>query len=415
MPSIRLAALAAAILSLSFFAPATAAPAKKERPVWGFIARILTEHPEAQAALARVDQAEAEALALAAPLYNPSLELGVEDRRGAAGSPSAYDAGIAYTLEIGGKREARERTGAARAAAARAGGRSARNELAARVLALLALRESAMMLEANAERQNKAVGRLADALRRSYGAGDVGSADDALGTILRSQAESDLYSAQAQRAAAETALLSLCGCSAASLPSLSTIPPKPPTLAAGEISRLAENSLAVEAASSNVDAAQGEYDIARANRVPDPTISLGIGSDERQSLARLGLSIPIPILNDGSREADAKNRGVIVALRERDTIIREAFVRAQTAYDTYGLNVAAWESWSARSGSIDQRIGALEKLRSAGELSLTDLVVQLRETLDAEKQAAGVRNEAWQAYAEWLAATGQALTLAGGE
>jgi cobalt-zinc-cadmium efflux system outer membrane protein len=412
MPILYRAALVAAVIAAMLSVPATADP--KPTGLWTFIGRVLAEYPEAQAALARVDQAEAEARALAAPLYNPSLELGLEDKRGAAGTPSAYDVGLAYTLELGGKREARERTGAARAAAAAAGGRSARNELAARTLALLATREAAIALEANADRQNKAVLRLANALSRSYGAGDVGSADDALGNILRSQAEADLLAARAQRAAAETALLSLCGCRVADLPRLAAAPPRIPKLGEGEIERFAESSPAVEAAQSQVAAAEGEYDIARADRVPDPTISLGVGEDERQSLYRLGLSIPIPVINDGSREVEAKNRGIIVATRERELALRNAFVRARTAYETYGLSAESWAAWQSRAGSNDQRIAALEKLRNAGELSLTDFIVQLRETLDADRQGVEVRLGAWQAYAEWLAATGQALTLAGG-
>jgi cobalt-zinc-cadmium efflux system outer membrane protein len=406
------AVLAAALVTWSLSPSALAAP--KSESIWSFVGRVLVEHPEARAALARVDQAEAEARALAAPLYNPSLEIGAEDKRGAAGSPSAYDVGLAYTLEIGGKREARERTGAARAAAAAAGGRAARNELAARTLSLLATREAVIALEENAIRQNKAVMRLADGLSRSYAAGDVGSADDALANILRSQAEADLMSAKAQRAATEAALLSLCACRVQDLPALPAIPPNAPVLSEGEINRYAETSLAVDAAKSEVEVAQGEYDIARANRIPDPTISLGVGSDERQSLYRLGLSIPIPILNDGSRDADAKNRGVITALRERELAVRTAFVRARSAYDIYAISTESWSAWRKRAGSNDQRIAALEKLRSAGELSITEFIVQLRESLDADKQGVSVRNDAWQAYAEWLAATGQALTFAGG-
>jgi len=405
----RAAFAAALILAPSF---ALAAPAKS--PIWPFISRILTEHPEAQAALARADQAAAEARALAAPLYNPSIELGAEDVNGAPGRPSTYDVGVAYTIELGGKQAARERAGAGRAAAAAAGGRSARNELAARILGLLSTRESAIALEENARRQDGAAERLANALTRSYSAGDVGSADNALGEILRSQAAADLNAAQAQRAAVETALVSLCGCSVAALPRLPDIPPAVDALAEGEIRRLAEAAYGVDMARNDVAAAEGDLDIARAGRVPDPTISLGFGQDERQSMARLGLSIPIPVINDGSREVDAKNSGVIVALRERELALRTSFVRVQSAYETYQLSRSSWETWRRSAASNDQRLAALEKLRSAGELSLTDFVVQFRETLEAEKQGVGVRDAAWQAYAEWLAASSQALTLAGG-
>lgn len=408
--SIR-AALAAALLIAALIPPAFGA--SNNGQIWSFIGRVLAQNPEAQASLARADQAEAEAQALAAPLYNPSLEIGLEDKRGARGTPSAYDVGLAYTIELGGKSAARARAGSGRAAAASAGDRSVRNELAARTLMLLSAREAAIALEENASRQRAASERLANALSRSFGAGDVGSADEALGQILGLQAEADLNLAKAQRAAIETALTSLCSCRVGDLPRLPAAPPNLPRLDDGALKRFAETSLNVDAAQFGVAAAEGDLDIARANRVPDPTISLGVGEDERQSLYRLGLSIPLPLANDGSREVEAKNRAVIVAAREREVSLRDAYVRARTAYDAYQLNLASWDAWRASSGSNNDRITSLEKLRNAGELTLTEFVVQLRESLDAAKQGVAIRDAAWQAYAEWLAASSQALTLAG--
>lgn len=409
--SIR-AALAVALVFAASNAPALGAP--RGADLWSFIGKVLAQNPEAQASLARADQAEAEAQALAAPLYNPSLEIGVEDTRGARGTPSAYDVGLAYTIELGGKQSARARAGAGRWAAATASDRAVRNELAARTLMLLSAREAAIALEENASRQRAASERLANALSRSFGAGDVGSADNALGQILGLQAEADLNSAMAQRAAIETALSSLCACRAGELPRLAAAPPDVPRLDDGALKRFAEMSLNVDAAQSGVEAAEGDLDIARANRIPDPTISLGVGEDERQSLYRLGLSIPLPLANDGSREVEAKNRAVIVAARERELSLREAYVRARTAYDVYQLNLASWNAWRANAGSNDDRIASLEALRNAGEVTLTEFIVQLRESLDAAKQGVAIRDAAWQAYAEWLAASSQALTLAGG-
>ncbi len=408
--SVRAAAFAAVSL-LAIGSPVFGA--SRSGDAWPFVQRVLAQNPEAQASLARADQAKAEAEALAAPLYNPSLEIGVEDKRGARGTPSAYDVGVAYTLELGGKQSARARAGGGRWAAATASDRALRNELAARTLMLLSARESAISLEENATRQQAASARLAIALARSLGAGDVGTADSALGQILSLQAEADLNSAKSQRAAIETALTTLCACRAADLPRLAVAPPDVPRLDDGALKRFAEQSLSVEAARFGVEAAEGDLDVARAGRIPDPTISLSYGNDERQSLYRLGLSVPLPLANDGSREVEAKNRAVIVAARERETALRDAYVRARTAYDTYQINLASWNAWRSNAGSNDDRIASLEALRNAGEATLTEFVVQLKESLDASKQGVAIRDAAWQAYAEWLAASSQALTLAG--
>ncbi len=89
-------------------------------------------------------------------------------------------------------------------------------------------------------------------------------------------------------------------------------------------------------------------------------------------------------------------------------------MRGRTAYDTYQLSLTSWSVWRANAGPNDDRIASLEGLRNAGEVTLTEFIVQLRESLDAAKQGVAIRDAAWQAYAEWLAASSQALTLAGG-
>jgi cobalt-zinc-cadmium efflux system outer membrane protein len=58
----------------------------------------------------------------------------------------------------------------------------------------------------------------------------------------------------------------------------------------------------------------------------------------------------------------------------------------------------------------------LDRLWQAGELNTTDYLVQLKQALGTEASAIDQRGRMWQAWATWLAASGQAdqwLNLAG--
>ncbi len=57
-----------------------------------------------------------------------------------------------------------------------------------------------------------------------------------------------------------------------------------------------------------------------------------------------------------------------------------------------------------------------DRLWQAGELNTTDYLVQLKQALDTEVSATEQRGRMWRAWADWLAASGQAdqwLNLAG--
>jgi cobalt-zinc-cadmium efflux system outer membrane protein len=49
----------------------------------------------------------------------------------------------------------------------------------------------------------------------------------------------------------------------------------------------------------------------------------------------------------------------------------------------------------------------LRRLWEAGEISTTDYLVQLRQTLDVQESALDLRQILWRAWFEWLAASGR--------
>ncbi|MAT84314.1 MAG: ABC transporter permease, partial [Gammaproteobacteria bacterium] len=78
------------------------------------------------------------------------------------------------------------------------------------------------------------------------------------------------------------------------------------------------------------------------------------------------------------------------------------------------LSNAAWDDWE-RTGQVSLRrqTDLLRRLWEAGELSTTDYLVQLRQTLDVRESALDLRFALWEAWFEWLQASGRLDTWLG--
>ena len=67
----------------------------------------------------------------------------------------------------------------------------------------------------------------------------------------------------------------------------------------------------------------------------------------------------------------------------------------------------SWLAWQrSRAANAVDRAALLQRLWDAGEIGTTDYLVQLKQSLDTELTATGLRARAWEAFADWLAASG---------
>ena len=91
-----------------------------------------------------------------------------------------------------------------------------------------------------------------------------------------------------------------------------------------------------------------------------------------------------------------------------DDVLRRAYTRLLSATERYELAWASWEDWQDTGQvSIDRRTGQLKQLWESGEISTTDYLVQLQQTLDVQESALDLREALWRAWFEWLVASGQ--------
>jgi cobalt-zinc-cadmium efflux system outer membrane protein len=378
-------------------------------PVEAFLASLFPEHPRTQLFEANRARAAAEAQAAGQALYNPELEF---DATPVISSPPEtklspqYSAAMRLSLDVTGKSDLRGRQGEETALAARAEARLARVGLAADILAALAEREAARARQAAATRQADLATRILDVTIKRQKAGELpaiefGAAQLAAADAKRTQDEADLALVEA-----EEGLRAACLCTIERAPSLPADLVPPPALSEERIQELAAQRPETEAARRRAAAARQGLDLARAQRVPDPTIRLGGSSEGEEKRLLVGLSIPIPVLNSGSAEVAAAGRALSEAEAQERLVAQDAAQMIRKTARAYRRAFDAEQSWRAQAiPAVESQSALLTRLWRAGDLSATDLLVQMRETARSETAAIEARATAWSAYASLVRAT----------
>jgi cobalt-zinc-cadmium efflux system outer membrane protein len=143
-------------------------------------------------------------------------------------------------------------------------------------------------------------------------------------------------------------------------------------------------------------------------RRPDPTISLRVGEEDSETLTGVNLSIPLFIRNTLSAEVDVASAELLQAERKANDLYRRSMAQLEAAGLTYQLSRSAWQAWESTGAvSLGEQIKLLQRLWQAGETSTTDYLVQLKQALDTRVSAIEQRGRMWQAWINWLLASGQ--------
>lgn len=362
--------------------------------------------PEVQAARAELDAARARAQAAAQPLYNPELSLEAEkadvDRR---------VAGLSLTLDLSGKRRARAAKGDAGVQASEAGYALLRRDVAARWLKAWS---SAALTQRQGElgRQRLALMQRFDALAaQRLLVGDVSSPERDLAGLALAEAQMQQASLIGHEAAARAALLAISGESSARLPQLPQgLPP-----AADSVAPLATDDLPeLRQARALQQGAEAGVQVARRARMPDPTVSL-VGGQVRSGprndrVIGLSVSMPLPVFNSGHAEVVAARADADAAdaqLRSRQLMQHAGLQEAKTRY--VALREAAMAFRGGRAGAFGDRTALLEKLWRAGEISTSDYLTQLKQSLDTALSGHELESQTWQAWFDYLTAAGRLI------
>jgi len=389
---------------------AAAEPAPVPQALAAFLAGLFSGHPRTEVFEATRARAEAEAEAAGQALYNPELD--IEATPVVSTPPETklspqYSAAVRLSLDVTGKSGLKGSQGDETARAAQAEARLARTALAADILAALAEREAAQARQTAATRQADLAARLFDIATRRQKAGELPAVEFGAAQLAAAEAKRALDEAGLALVEAEDGLRAACLCVIEAVPALPADLMPPPALPEERVAEIVRQRPEAEAARRRAAAARQGFDLARAQRIPDPTIRLGGSSEGEERRVLVGLSIPIPVLNSGSAEVAAAGRALAEAEAQERLVAQEAAQAIRKAVRAYRRAVEAETAWRAQAvPAVESQSALLTRLWRAGDISATDLLVQMRETTRAQAAAIEARATAWAAYAGLVRAAG---------
>jgi cobalt-zinc-cadmium efflux system outer membrane protein len=272
----------------------------------------------------------------------------------------------------------------------------------------LANHQTGVEREALASERMRLMAEFSRLAKRRFQAGDLTQVEFDFASLAATGSRMQRATVAADLAEARQLLLSQAPNSQPQhWPSLPTQLPKL-LPSAKEPERLVLMLPSVQVAQREVDVAGATVELRRRERRPDPTVSFAGGKEDGEALVGLNLSIPLPIRNRFDHEVTAAIAEQSQAQALADDVMRRAYARLVNARERYRLSERAWADWEFTGlSSLNRQGNQLRRLWEAGEISTTDYLVQVQQTLDVQEAALNLRQALWKAWFEWLEASGQ--------
>lgn len=337
----------------------------------------------------------------AGALPNPTLDVGVEDRRRETRETTVQ---LSQPIELGGKRTARVDAAVRARDAAIAELNAKRADIRATVITtffdVLAAQERLRLAENSAELAKRATTVAA----RRVVAGKVSPVEVTKAKVAESSVRFELVQAKSELTSVRKRLAALWGNPSPRFERVEGQLDALPELPEGrELSRRLAASPALARARIEVDRRQALTQVERSRRIPDITLNMGVKRSEElgRNQAIVGVSIPLPFFD--------RNQGNILEALRRTDKARDELAATETRLDNAlaqafeTLNVARQES-----GVLQQEVlpgaqsayDAATKGYEAGKFNFLDVLDAQRTLLQAKSQYLRALSEAHRAAAE---------------
>ncbi len=361
---------------------------------------VLNSNPAIHAIEAERDAVIAKAQAADQPLYNPELELDVENT-----DIQTSSLGIIQTIDWSDKRGARSQAAQFEKNRFTAKLQAARQSLAAELLQALANYHTHNDMDGLTKQRIELLQGFVELAEKRRQSGDLSQAELSLAQLAFADAKIQRTRAASRLIETRQILITLVGGDGSHWPGLPDALPmlKLADENLGEILTqlpvLQEQLLRISAAKANIHLRSREQQ-------PDPTIGLRGGREDSENLIGVTLSIPLFVRNNFRAEVDIANAELIQAERESQNIARKARSKLLSSARRYQLVRQTWQGWQqAGQTSLSKQINLIQQLWQAGEISTTEYFMQLNQTLDMRLSAIELRHDLWRNWIDWLLAS----------
>ena len=392
----RMGLLTCTLLAGSFQSQAT----PPDLSVYGDIVRhAMAASPEIQAARAALDAARSRLSGATRPLNNPELEAEAEST-----DVKTYTLGLSQTIDWHDKRGSLEQVARAEVNAAQASLDALKLDKSVALLDALGRVLTHQATDRLHQRRSQILQRFTTLAAQRHQAGDISRAELELARLSWSEAMMQEAANQAALIQARNDYYAISGQSPEhdlalpeDLPLLEPLPDR---------DELARRHPRVRQFLAMARKLQLQIQAADRGRKADPSFSIRAGREDSENLVGLSFSLPLRIRNDFQAEVDAARADALQAEKQARQAFLDLKARLQAAHAGYNVMARAWQQWiSLGQDSLRQRAELLETLWQSGEMSTTDYLLQLQQTLDTQIAGAELQGELWRAWVEWLGAS----------
>lgn len=369
-----------------------------------FIHEVLENNPGIQAAQANVLAAKARQRATAQPLYNPEFTAEVQ-------STIESTAGINQTIDWTDKRETHTQVGSADAQVAEAQLMVLQQQLSAEILNALVTYQSNGQVVSLAKERTQLLQKFVSLTQKRHANGDVARIDVDLAQLALSEALVQQAAAEITLNQTVQKLRSITGLNQAHWPQFPNVLPNI-RLISDDLEKLIDKLPILQVLNKQYSRAQARISLAEKQRYPDPTIGVqggrGEGSEGNNWLMGVTVSIPLFVRNTYRAEVDAAKADIIEVAQKRRDLTRQNRAEIESSVERYKILYEAIQSWQEVSEKpLSDGVVLIGRLWQAGEINTTDYLVQLKQRVDSQIAGAELKGRAWQAWVDWLKASGQ--------
>ena len=405
---------------LGFLCPCIIATfAAAQPPVWTLensIRRVMEVAPETQASLAAISARQG-ALRQAGAWPNPQIELRADNKIGkddGSGGTDLTQFALSQPLPLSGRIGQQKAAAGAQLDAARVERRYQHALLETQVAQRyhgLQLAEGRLRL---AEQRLRLADGLQDAGLRREQAGELSTLERLRLDLIREAAQQILDKSAGEYSEALSRFRAYLGLSAETTLQLTPLEAFGPLPALKQLQAELVEHPALQAARYRLAAAQSGVSLARAERLPDPSLRLFRERDflngRRQDIAGIGIAITVPLWDRNSGRIDETRAQVIQAQSELRILERDLGSRLQQSY--LHLNHLVQQGQHYRTRVFEPARTVFDLTRKAyrsGELEILALIDANNTYFDAHERYLELLQEAWLEGAELRLAAGRPL------
>ena len=393
----------AGILTMAFLngAWATTAPlspsTKKIHILVGIANQALEASPDIRAAQTAVEAARMRLEATTRPLNNPELEAEAEHT-----DISTYKLGISQTIDWHDKRSALENVSQSQLQAAQQQLASLRLSKAVALLEALGRIGTRSAIQRLSQRRSDILVRFSTLASKRHAAGDIAQAELELARLALAEARMQYAQSRASLIQANSDYLALSG----QIPKQDIILPESLSIdfpSDSEREAIARQHPKVQVDLLKAQIAKNQIVATDRERRADPTLGVSVGREDDNNLVALRFSMPLQVRNNYQGSVDAARYDALQAEQLAQQTYWQLRAQMISAEERYAVISGVWKQWLSQGrSSLQKRAQLLETLWRAGEISTTDYLLQIQQTLDTEAAGIALQGDLWNAWLAWM-------------